>query len=381
MIRLIYAGHLGNNLFNYALARTMAEELDLALGCETGQSGEWGHVETASGIVDKLPSHFQMFEAAPQSLPGRQIASPQLRYVMGEKLGWHGQTIHLPRILKTCRDRRIVLYGYFQRAEYYLPYAERIRQWYRLKPVPLPVTPGPRDAIVHVRRSLDMRMLDRRLDVSYYTRALEIVKPDRVYVCGLGMDQTLRDALARYEPTYLDLDAGMTLQVMTKFRRIVMANSTFSWWGAFLSEAETIVGAVPERGFMSVEDAEVDLRVPDARYTYLEDAPLEPWRFLVSTPGWSFLREGSAVILKTQRFPPTRLNASPMFVELLEWLATRSEPFGFHETREAGLPPRAKIGPILSALLQTGVLELVNIDSKDPAVLELLTKNVAFGAA
>ncbi len=379
MIELIYAGHLGNNLFNYALGRLLSEELGHALACRLSGSGPWGDIEKRSGIVDRMPMHWEMFEDAPQERAGRVIERPQLRYVMGEKLGWTTQSLNLPWLLKAGRDHRIVLHGYFQRAEYYLPYADRIRRWFRMKPADLPIKPGPRDALVHVRRSLDMRLLDRRLDVSFYVQALEQLKPERTYVCGLGLDDTLRAALAPWKPVYLDLDAGRTLNLMTRFPLIVMANSTFSWWGAFLSAAERIIAPIPVRGFTSPDSAEVDLRIPEPRFTWVPDVPLEPWRFLRPAAGWSFKRAEEALVVRGPGKSPVICEPNPWLEGLVRWLEGVKEPFGFHEMHCAGVGVRQRLAPAILKLLGAGVLEECNIGPEDPPLGELLTANYTFG--
>jgi hypothetical protein len=381
MIELIYAGHLGNNLFNYALGRLLSEELGHALSCRLPDPEPWSDIERKAGVVDKMPGHWQMFEDVPQERAGRIVERPQIRYVMGEKLLWHGQSLNLPWLLRNGRDHRIVLHGYFQRAEYYLPYADRIRRWFRMRPMDLPVKPGPRDAIVHVRRSLEMRILDRRLDVSFYPRALEQLKPERVYVCGLGLDAPLRAALEPWNPTYLDLDAGRTLYLMTRFRRIVMANSTFSWWGAFLSEAEQIIAPRPTRGIMSPDHAENDLRVLEPRYTWIEDVPLEPWRFLRPVPGWNFTRTEDAIVVNGPGRSPTTCRPTAALERLLRWLGPVNEPFGFYELHCDGVGTRWQLAPAILTLRRAGVLEECGREPGDASLEDLLSAKIPFGVS
>lgn len=54
------------------------------------------------------------------------------------------------------------------------------------------------------------------------------------------------------------------------FNKIVVAQSTFSWWAAFLSDAQEIFAPLPEKGIMSNERPDVQLTgIEEDRYTYI----------------------------------------------------------------------------------------------------------------
>jgi len=57
-VEVRFLGHLGNNLFQYALGRVLAEELGQALVCvAAGARPGFDRVEQASGIQDRLSTH------------------------------------------------------------------------------------------------------------------------------------------------------------------------------------------------------------------------------------------------------------------------------------------------------------------------------------
>ena len=154
-VEVRYLGHLGNNLFQYALGRILAEELGSALVCRAMPDARgWGVVEEISGIVDRFASQSSAFADAPQTLPGQACDTPQLRYVIGEKQNWSGHGINLPYLLRHGHGHRIILHGYFQRAEYYLPYRQRIARWFSLPDDSALPRLGARDVLVHLRQLL-----------------------------------------------------------------------------------------------------------------------------------------------------------------------------------------------------------------------------------
>ena len=360
-VEVRYLGHLGNNLFQYALGRVLAEELGSALVCRSVPDARgWGVVEQMSGIVDRFGSLSTAFADAPQSLPGYSCDASQLRYVIGEKQNWSGHGINLPYLLRHGHGQRVVLHGYFQRAEYYLPYRERIARWFALPDDPALPTLGARDVLVHLRQSLDMLLLDRAIDMRFYRDTLASMAPARVYVCGLGIDDAVRAALAPFSPVYLDLPALATLKVMMQARRIVLANSTFSWWGAWLSQADEIVYPRVTRNFWSADRADIALEVPEPRYRYVDDVPITDWRPFTphADTDWQ-LQDGDAPVLRVRRAATTlTLHLTPALAPLAAWLATRREAFGFNDIEVCELSPAARQDAprLLLALARHGLL-------------------------
>ena len=364
-VEVRYLGHLGNNLFQYALGRILAEALAMPLVCRTPPDARgWRTVEYMSGVVDHVAEHSTAFADARQSLPGRAGDRPQLRYVIGEKHNWSGHGINLPWLLRHGQRHHIVLHGYFQRAEYYLPYRERIARWFALGDDDNSLRLGPRDVLVHLRQSLDMLLLDRAIDMRFYVDALGAMAPARVYVCGLGLGPAVRRALAPFEPVYLDLPALATLQVMMRAERIVLANSTFSWWGAWLSRASEIVYPRVVRNFWSADRADVALEVPEARYRYVDDVAIQDWRPFrpLAEVEWRVegLLEAQPRLHARRDRTSMSIELSPALAPLAAWLATRTSAFGLNDIEVCELTPAARQDAprLLLALARQGLLAI-----------------------
>jgi hypothetical protein len=362
-VEVRFVGHLGNNLFQYALGRVLAEELGHALICvPPDERPGFDRVEKASGIQDRLSTLSAHFADVPLSLPGRQIEAPRLRHVLGDRLDWNGHGIDLGRLLRSGRDSRIVLRGYFQRTELYQPYRERIRRWFTLPPQAGDLQPGPRDIVIHLRRSYDMRVLGRMLSLDFYEQVLETARFERVYVCGLGIDDTVRARLARFSPDYLDLDAPATLRLLQRARQIAIANSTFSWWGAWLSDAERIFFPRPVRGMWSADRPEIALEVPESRYHYIDEVALDATP--VFTPDTTVRlvcrRTGNGGVLQllSPGAQPLAVAIEAAVLPFAEWLAARTAPFAADDWLDLDLPrqgmPRAFA--LLDALRQRGAI-------------------------
>lgn len=271
-VRLI--GRLGNNLFQYALGRILSQELDLALDCLQvpmqvpsigGQVVEIGNAATLTGLSEYFPN-------APLCIPGRCFEQPVESFEMAGSTTWRGQTIPLDRVLQDGTPRQIRLCGWFQRYEYYSRFRRQILNWYQLKRMALPYTIRNNDILINIRRGADYGISAWTLPLSYYECAIaSCVNLGQVYVCGTCIDDNVKKRLAPYKPIYFDAEPIQHFNMMLQFDRIVLSNSTFAWWCAFLSDASEIIAPrftrVRSYSFSGFED--VDLKMQDRNYREL----------------------------------------------------------------------------------------------------------------
>jgi hypothetical protein len=113
------------------------------------------------------------------------------------------------------------------------------------------------------------------MPLSFYRTVLSRVRDvGKVYVCGTGIDANVRRFLGKYKPIYYDADPIHHFAFIQRFNRIILSNSTFAWWAAFLSRATRIyaprlasndIVAYSFRGY-----GDVDLRIPSRRYREVE---------------------------------------------------------------------------------------------------------------
>lgn len=340
-VELHYLGHFGNNLFQYAFGRLVAEQLGYALHCHPAEDiPGWAGIERAGGVVDRLTLHLAEFEDLPQQLPGEEAPGPALRWVKGDRVDWHGQGVNLPYLLNPAHKRRIVLKGYFQRSEYYHPHKQKIAQWFRMKPKALKVQFQPDDVVVHLRRSIEMRVLERALDLDYYLTQLRAMRPGQVYLCGTGIDSATREAFAEFSPREISENGIDTFRILRTAPRIIMANSTFSWWAAYLSDAREVVYPRPVFGHMSLDRPEVMLEVPEDRYRYIDDVELEKWAPLRrNTEVRASVQEAQGRLrlsIEARGKPPVAISLAPPQRQWAEWLARQQGRFGEQDCIDAG---------------------------------------------
>jgi hypothetical protein len=224
VIEVRYKARLGNNLFQYCLGRILAEELGFAL-----------HAEAIPG-----------FPNTAQSVDGARFERPEQILT--------GQRVDLDGILADRSARRLVLDGWFQRHEYYRPHRAKIREWLAFDPS-IRVPDSKPDVVVNVRRT-DFVQLGWALPYSYYEEALEQLLPnggDLWIVTDDRRDPFLRN-FARWRPQFYSGSAVEQMLFMATALRLVMSQSTFSWWPTFLGDLQQVVcplasfGAWSEQG-------------------------------------------------------------------------------------------------------------------------------------
>jgi len=306
MVKVVYDGNLGNWLFQYCFGRILAERLAYRLDAPP---------------IPGIPGTYDTVSGADYS----GLAPVILR----------GQKPDLSFLERPDTPRQLLLTGYFQRYEYYVPQRKRILEWLAVDDdIPVDVTSD--DVVVTIRRGRDY-IPRYGLPLSYYENALASMSYDRVFVCtNEPEDEFVKNfsrrhgAIVRgggftggrtgrgYLPGALD-----NLVFIMKFNKIVMANSSFAWWAAFLSDAAEVVGPRPASGMWSAADPisrNMNLEVPEPRYRFLD---CEAYRSV-------FLRERIQNILEHSAIE-AKNRVGRLFPFLRRGSSRPEPPFVFHD--------------------------------------------------
>ena len=85
------------------------------------------------------------------------------------------------------------------------------------------------------------------MPIDYYHKVLDSISFDRLYLCS--EPETIGSKYIRqfdkYDPIILHGDVLQDFRAIKSFNKIVMSQSTFAWWAAFLSNASEIFVPVP----------------------------------------------------------------------------------------------------------------------------------------
>jgi hypothetical protein len=292
IVRLI--GGLGNQLFQYALARRLSVRRGLPIKLDvSGYTGRldphdpWprtcdivrfrivAEVATAAEVVrvmrrgwpapaDKLFDCLEAFRAYHRR---RRLVEPEsLRFTFDPALA--------------ARDVRHSVYldgGFWQCVQYLQGIEDLLRQELRLKAPPLGRTAeyaeelAPGDSVaIHVRRGDYVTAGPSgfgALPISYYERAVRELAHEvpalRLYVFSDDPEWTRAHLHLSHPTTVISRDVDRSacedLWLMSRCRHHIIANSSFSWWGAWLGRTSRQIVYAPRRYYQNHDRATPDL--------------------------------------------------------------------------------------------------------------------------
>ena len=249
-------GGLGNQLFQYAAARALADRLGCDLVLDTRSLAENGDRPFQLDLyrIRAAVAGSQQLQGLPDWRSSRwghvrSRLSQLAPAVLSFPVFWP-RSLAFDRRFDQIR-RPVYLVGYWQSEKYFAWNRARLLQDMQLQ-VPLPAeTPllaeirGSRSVALHIRRgdyvgNTAAAQFHGLCDLAYYHGAISALKarfPDiQVFVFSDEPDWARANLVLDVPTRYADAnptDQGhIDLELMRQCRHHVIANSSFSWWGA-----------------------------------------------------------------------------------------------------------------------------------------------------
>jgi len=259
-------GGLGNQMFQYATSRALARDLDQALRFSADGFRSYSlhqGLQLASVFALDLPLASR---ADLQRTVGRLLA-PNLMRRLAARVGWPGLASSRfvaepsPRWWPELRQRCLrgaYLHGYWHSEHYFAHQAEAIRADFRWRE-PLQgrnadlarqILDAPRAISLHVRRgdyvaNAKNQSIYASCPPSYYVAALERIAqrtglPATAVFAFSDDPGWVMQELAPHIPGLVLVDhnraaaSWQDMRLMSLCRHHIIANSSFSWWGAWL---------------------------------------------------------------------------------------------------------------------------------------------------
>jgi len=255
-------GGIGNQLFSYAAARRLA----LANGAELVIDDVSGFVRDHEYQREYQLGHFRIpcrkTTKAERLSPFSRVRR-QLKRLINSKRRYDKRSYIMqqgidfdPRVLTIRPKGTLYIEGYWQSERYFKDAEAQIREDLRILPPEDEVNEALAERIGGcLSVALHMRFFDTPTEAGrnnapsdYYARAIEKMEtfaPGAHYFVFSDEPAAARDRLTLAEDRFTvvshnqgDENAYADLWLMTQCKHFVIANSTFSWWGAWLAESQ-----------------------------------------------------------------------------------------------------------------------------------------------
>ena len=237
MISVNTCGGLGNQIFQYAFARSLSPKYDVKL---LNSCTQYGNSLGYFNITLPIAPH-----------PGwRWIAERSLRFDPNPEI-----------------EDNSILAGYWQCERYFLNVEAELRK--ELTPrFPVSYTAekvaeqmGDCSVMLHIRRGDYLTWAAARhgaLPMDYYMRAVKHIteRVEGAHFFVFSDEDNYRPPL-RCSMTVVHLLPHEDLWAMSKCRHAIIANSSFSWWGAWLANAKHVVA--PKQWFAQGNEDSADI--------------------------------------------------------------------------------------------------------------------------
>jgi hypothetical protein len=265
MIRIVLLGRTGNNLFQYALGRVLAEQHGVPLVLD----GSWFNREGWAEV-----SHFLRLPLSARVVRRWSVGARALRKATGRH---YWEYLGVPILREPPADQSFdsrflaapadcMLFGYFQSPRYFADAADWLRDeltWLLATAVRPDVAvvrrlAEPAAVAVHVRRTDYLRQpLFQVCDMEYYHTAMEQMRaslPGARFFIFSDDPQWCRGEFRAADQEVIDSgraagDPLHDLRLMSLASHQIIANSSYSWWAAWLGEKPGQQVLMPSRWY------------------------------------------------------------------------------------------------------------------------------------
>jgi hypothetical protein len=275
MIKL--QGGLGNQMFQYAAGKRLAMRRNAEL------KADGTLYETEQNNMTPRSFELSCFDMDVQFAQEREIQrfkkEPNLMYRIRRRLGMTPRSLIFtekqfsfdPAVLELPDD--MYIQGYWVSEKYFKDIEETIRKDFTFseplegKNKEIAGRIGKVNSVsIHVRRgdyvaSKKTNSFHGTCDISYYEKAIEYiakrVDDPHFFVFSDDIEWVKENLSIPYTTEYIDWNTGKEsyrdMQLMSLCKHNIIANSTFSWWGAWLNANEGKIVVAPKRWFKAQE--------------------------------------------------------------------------------------------------------------------------------
>lgn len=289
MIIVHLIGGLGNQLFQYALGRRLAILNNTSLALDHSGFSTYYKLHKYSLQHFNIEENFISPEKAKKYRNLLSRVFTELDNRTGNHLGTYYKRKYIKeRSLKFDKNifqclPDVYLEGFWQTEKYFKEIIPTLRKEFTFKTPPNRTNKELCDKItLHNAVSIHVRRADYVTDsatnkdhgvcgLDYYRNAIrfitEKVKSPHFYVFSDDMNWTKANLKIDFPVTYVDFNNADTnyedLRLMSLCNHNIIANSSFSWWGAWLNQHSDKIVIAPKKWYNNPNKSSEDLIPPD----------------------------------------------------------------------------------------------------------------------
>lgn len=314
MIELwFYSGRIGNCMFAYAFNRCIADTLQLQCSLPKGtEITKFPVIQSDSVIAEKHDDKYILYKTYKENARTIITENDNMLWLLekqfqGSKIEKFEDCITIPKVLHTpdIKNKYIITLGNFEIGEQYVPYRQKLKKWFEFPTTQMQkfeffklhhdlgangnyfisttnkdITKN--DLLISLRLEdyTNPKNSDRLLTYDFFEIILQSRAWDNVYILtnpesiGHNDQYNYLKEFYPYNPIVIRCyEPVMSMAYAAQFNNIAISQSTYSWWTAFLSNAENIYYPIPKVGPFSLTDPKykgTDLRVPLPEFKYVD---------------------------------------------------------------------------------------------------------------
>lgn len=223
-------GGMGNQMFQYAAALRIARKNNVALKVQFRHVGARDFALDVFGIELDSGDYFDV----PMIGHGRS-------YTNGDEAELNREALYAwdkADVIRLC--------GYFQNEAYFADVADELRSVFAIPPIPISLQARPLVAVNVRRGDFVGHPTHDVCDREYYLSCMRLMRgilPNASFVivsddpgwCSANLGEEKWVVVVEHESPFNDMRLLMSCEAF------ILSNSTFGWWPAWLSKAETVM--------------------------------------------------------------------------------------------------------------------------------------------
>lgn len=269
-------GGIGNQMFQYASGLALAHlhqtefEIDVSgfKGYELHNGFELNRVFNISADTCSISNIYKMLGISSSKFVRRVLRRPAFIKIRHKKHIVEPNHAYWPPFLSLPSD--VYLDGYWQSEEYFKPIESVIRHEFTFKPTMNTLNNDIANQIkstnavgLHIRRGDYVSNLKNAYigtcSLDYYASAIKhintYVNQPHFFIFSDDVSWVKANLSLDSKHTYVDFNKGADsyndMRLMSLCKHNIIANSTFSWWGAWLNNHQDKIVIAPKKWFVS----------------------------------------------------------------------------------------------------------------------------------